>query len=149
MFKTKYFTSRTEKELKIYEAKLAKLKAERNKKPELKNKPVKIIEVCKIFIELYQKYKSCPPTVFELVDIPGSCLYENEEDALRFKVIMRGLNEENKKVKDFFLRKYLKKFDKDPNRICEFCDGYKSYKDTGICNGLVFPIKNWDKKINN
>lgn len=148
MDKTKYFCYRTEKELEVFEKKLLRLKAERIKNPKLNKTPLKIIDTCKVFIELYQNYNKCPVVIPSLVEKKGSCLYDNESDAYAFKSDVKAMNMESKEVKDFFLRKNLKKFDKDPNKICEFCREYKSYKDTGICEGLIFPVKNWNTKMN-
>ena len=143
---SKFFKFRTEKQHAIHQAKLERLKADRDKHPKKKEKPLKIIDTCKVYIEVYQKHHSNPVGVLNMVDEPGSSLHENEPDALLFKKMIRELNEDDKSVRDFFLKKNLQKFDKDPNKICKLCVSYKAYKDTGICEGWIYPVKNWDKK---
>jgi len=149
MKKNSFFKYRTEKELEAFERKLERIKAERKKNPKLKKSPLKIIEACKIFIELYQNYSKCPVVIPSLVEKKGSCLYDNEADAYAFKSDVKAMNLESKEVRDFFLRKNLRKFDKNQNSICELCENYKDYKDTGICEGLIFPVKDWNKRIDN
>jgi len=147
MGKTKFFIYRTEAELKKFERELNRLKTERNKDPKLKKAPLKIIETCKIFIELYQNYCKCPVAIPDLVEKKGSFLYDNDADAYAFKLDVEMINEENKDVRDFFLRKNLKRYDKNQDEICKLCKFYEDYKDTGICEGSIFPVKDWKNKI--
>jgi len=147
MKKSKFFIYRTKKGLEIFERKLTRLKAERDKNPKLKEKPLKIIEACKIFIELYQKYNKCPEIIPNLAGEKGSCLYDNESDAYAFKLDVKAINDESKNVRDFFLRKNLKKYDKNQDEICKLCKRYNDYKDTGICEGSIFPVRGWKEMI--
>jgi len=147
MKNSRFFKYRTEKEQAIFDRKLARLKAERNKNPKLKKAPLKIIEACKIFIELYQKYNKCPASIPNLAGEKGSYFYDYEPDAYAFKLDVEMMNEENKDVRDFFLRKNLKRYDKNQDEICKLCKFYEDYKDTGICEGSIFPVKDWKNKI--
>ena len=102
---------------------------------------------CLTFIEIYRDCKCNPDWAIDYVEAQGIHIYQDESDEHKCIMNLQELSGEDRNIREFFWKRNMKRFEKNQDKICEMCKYYKSYKDTGTCKELIYPLKNWKNKI--
>jgi hypothetical protein len=130
------------------EKKIIRLKTSKNNGSSLNIKPLEIQSNCITFIEVYRDCKCNAYWALDYVDAQGRHIYNDESDEYKCKMNLIELDGEDKNIREFFWKRYMKRFEKNQDKICEMCKFYKSYKATGKCEELIYPAKDWKTKYN-
>lgn len=132
------------------EKKPVQVKANRKECPKIEGKELVILTQCIKFIDILWECNYNPDWAITHVIAYASELFPSstdEENEYKCKTKLIELSGEKNYVREFFEEENMKRFEKKRNKICELCKYQKDYKDTGNCEELIFPIKNWKNKI--